>query len=325
MFDRSCDVVIATRNRPAALARCLEGLRHQTVEKFGVIVVDDHSEPPITGVVAAAAGDLDVRVIVQPAPSGPAAARNAGVAASLADFVVFLDDDIVPNRTFLATHLDAVTADEPSGAPLVSCGPFVEPADWDPTPWNRWEARQARKEADHLARGDYDVTWRQFHTGNNCVPRAAFEAVGGFDESFRRAEDDELALRLHRHGCVIRYVPDAIAWHYSHRSLDAWLQIPAQYAHYDVELDRRYPELGFLAQKRGERARRRWPLRAARRALAGERRARVGVAAAVTAGRVLDRFGATGAAMGALSVAYDVTYERALLHRLAEDETMTPC
>ena len=67
--------------------------------------------------------------------------------------------------------------------------------------------------------------------------------MGGFDESFKRAEDDELGLRLHRYGCRFHFEPEAIAWHYSNRSLEAWLAIPRAYAHYDIVMDRQYPDL----------------------------------------------------------------------------------
>jgi glycosyltransferase involved in cell wall biosynthesis len=44
----TCDVVITTRNRAAALRHCLEGLRKQSVDGFGVIVVDDCSDEPMS-------------------------------------------------------------------------------------------------------------------------------------------------------------------------------------------------------------------------------------------------------------------------------------
>ena len=87
---------------------------------------------------------------------------------------------------------------------LSSCGPFLEPSDWKPTPWNKWEAIKRQQEADNLASGVWPVTWRTFHTGNNCLSTALFREVGGFDEEFKRAEDDELALRLSQRGCVFR-------------------------------------------------------------------------------------------------------------------------
>ena len=274
-----------------------------------MIVVDDCSEPPLAeSFVDDASTRLDIEFVTLSTPSGPAAGRNAGVAASDAELIVFVDDDVLPNRHFIEAHVAAVTGGASDGRPVVSCGPFVQPADWDPTPWNLWEARQAKKEADSLTTGRYDITWRQFHTGNNCLPRSVFLDAGGFDETFKRAEDDELALRLQLRGCVFRFEPGAIAWHYSNRSLDSWLAIPRAYAHYDVQIDRQHPELGYLAMKKAELATRDKPLRAARLICAGPRRTRIGVSVAVSAARLLHRIGLVDTAMGAFSVAYDLTY-----------------
>jgi GT2 family glycosyltransferase len=324
----TCDVVIATRNRPAALARCLDALSRQTVSAFGVIIVDDASDQPVADGLArlAVAEALGVTVERLAQPSGPARARNAGVAASTADFIVFVDDDVVASRQFIEAHLDNVTKGD-AEHPVVSCGPFVQPGDWDPTPWNLWEARQAKKEADNLQHGVYPVTWRQFHTGNNCLARSVFDAVGGFDDSFKRAEDDELALRLAGYGCRFVFEPRAIAWHYSNRTLDAWLAIPRMYAHYDVEIERRYPEVGHLAQKHKELAARRLPLRLARGVFAGPRRTRAGIAGAVRSAATLQRLGLTDLAMGALSVAYHLNYTDSLRasERALRAERTTAC
>lgn len=309
MSTRRCDVVITTRNRREALQRCLGGLRRQSVDDFGVIVVDDCSEPPLAATLdPSARADLELTLITLTTPSGPAAGRNAGVAASNAEYIVFVDDDVYPNRHFLEAHLAAVTRADDARAPIVSCGPFLQPADWEPTPWNLWEARAQKKEADNLVTGVYDVTWRQFHTGNNCLPRSVFVELGGFDETFKRAEDDEFGLRLYKRGCVFHFEPEAIAWHYSNRSLESWLAIPRAYAHYDVEIDRQNPDVGYLAAKKSELATRRLPLRMARAVLGGPRRSKFGVRLAVGVANALYRAGIVGPAMGALSVAYDLSY-----------------
>lgn len=308
MTRHVCDVVIPTRNRPEALSRCFDGLRAQTHSDFGVIVVDDASDRPVAdGLPPDALSGLDVQFLRMPEPGGPAAARNAGVAASTADYVCFIDDDVFANPEFLEAHLRAVTRPHDPAIPVVSCGGFVQPADWAPTPWNVWEARQARKEIEHLVNGTYPVSWRQFHTGNNCLPRAIFNELGGFDVTFKRSEDDEFAVRLHRRGCVFHFEPEAIAWHYSNRSLESWLAIPAAYAYYDVDIDRRYPEEGYLTHKKHELANRRLPLRAVRRLFGGRRR-QLGIRCAVAAAKGLYRVQLVGLSLGALSVAYDLSY-----------------
>ena len=307
----TCDVVIATKNRPAALGRCLQGLSEQSHHDFRVVVVDDGSDEPMEAVVERFP-TLAATVVRPTDGAGPAAARNAGVAASHGEYVVFIDDDVLPDRHFIATHLETVAQEHEPGRPIVSFGPFVQPGDWpDPTPWNLWEAKQARKEADAMLRGDYEPSWRQFHTGNNCVPVASFRAVGGFDTDFTRAEDDELALRLRDAGCDFRFAPAAIAWHYSNRSLEAWLRIPRAYAHFDVQIDRLHPHMGYLAAKKRELDDRKLPLRVARRVFA-RRRTTLGVQASVAAARLVQRAGRDDLATAALSVAYDLSYVDAL-------------
>jgi GT2 family glycosyltransferase len=312
--DELCDVVFTTRNRPDALRRSLDGLLRQTFTDFGVIVVDDCSDVPIRDVVDDERfAALRTNVITLPKQSGPAAGRNAGVAASKARYVVFIDDDVVPDRRMLEVHLAAVQRTDHTATPIVSCGPFVQPADWgDPTPWNLWEAQQAKKEADAMMRGLYEPTWRQFHTGNNCLPVDAFRAVGGFDEDFKRAEDDEFALRLEKHGCRFVFEPAAIGWHYSNRSLEAWLLIPRAYAYFDVMIDRLHPGSNYLQQKKTELRQRRLPIRVARAVLRGRRATAFGVKHFVDLAQKAHRRGRVKVAMAALSIAYDLSYMQSL-------------
>ena len=77
MSPHRCDVVITTRNRPEALARCLGGLVEQTVHDFGVIVVDDCSDTPLRPIVEEERfASLDAAVVRLPQQSGPAAGRR---------------------------------------------------------------------------------------------------------------------------------------------------------------------------------------------------------------------------------------------------------
>jgi len=65
-----------------------------------------------------------------------------------------------------------------------------------------------------------------FWTGNLSVPRAAVEAVGGFDESFSRAvwEDVELGYRLAHAGVPLVFRPDVRCEHDHAIQLDAFLR-----------------------------------------------------------------------------------------------------
>ena len=132
--------------------------------------------------------------------------------------------------------------------------------------------------------------------------------VGGFNSDFKRAEDDEFALRLEVAGCQFRFTPAALAWHYSNRSAEAFLSIPRSYARFDVLIDRLHPGHGYLDAKRDELGRRRWPLRVVRRLLSGPRRTAAAVNASTWAATQLYDRGAVELPMQLLSVAYDLSY-----------------
>ena len=92
-----------------------------------------------------------------------------------------------------------------------------------------WE--QAKLEAQYAAmsRGDWEPTFRQFWTGNASVAKAPVLAAGGFDPSLRRAEDVELARRLHERGMRFRFNPAARGLHHAERPLSAWMAMHKSY------------------------------------------------------------------------------------------------
>jgi GT2 family glycosyltransferase len=320
------DVIIPTRDRPEALVACLEALARQTVQDFHVIVVDDGSTSPVADAIPEALRkQLRLTVLRHPTSRGPAAARNRAIRHGSSPCVAFVDDDVRCAPDTLARHLETVRAGDWRS---VSIGPLSAPPDWEPTPWNLWEARQVQAEYDRMSRGEYVPTWRQFHTGNAFLTRKAIEAAGLFDERFTRAEDVEFALRVSRLGQRFTFSPDAIGWHYSYRTLDAWLRIPRAYAEFDIVLDRRYPRMKWLATLEQERSKRHPVIRAARAASAipGMRSTMVG--ALTWAASTAFKNKSLPVAMGLLSIAYDLEYSasqrralRASAERSATDLT----
>ena len=105
-------VVVPTRDRPRKLERCLRALAAQstTVE---LVVVDDGSEDRerVAGIATAHGArlvGLDGR--------GPAAARNAGVAASSGAVVCFTDDDCEPETSWAEALSAPIAAGDASSA-----------------------------------------------------------------------------------------------------------------------------------------------------------------------------------------------------------------
>ncbi len=98
-------VVVVTYQRPDALALALRGLARQTRPADEVIVTDDGSTAETRACVEREASDFPSRLVfLTHVRRGPSAARNRGVAASRGDYVVFLDGDQIPTRTYVADH-----------------------------------------------------------------------------------------------------------------------------------------------------------------------------------------------------------------------------
>src|SRR5262249_49601217 len=152
--------------------------------EFEIIVVDDGSVPPVR----------------LPSPLVPAtqhlirlpgversAARNAGATAARGKVLVFLDDDIVVNGSFLAAHLQAQRAWP--GA-LVTGGIRL-PRDQGQRPFVRF---RQRLEDRGLPEGPGPTPVANFGAGGNLsVGRDRFLQLGGFDPQLPSSEDQDLA------------------------------------------------------------------------------------------------------------------------------------
>ncbi len=166
-------VVIASRNRPESLRRCLQAIADQhTDQSFEVVVVDDGSDPPLRR-GAFVFPSLELR-LVRGAGNGPGAARNLGVAAAAAPVVCFTDDDTIPATTWLDS---AVTFLSEHATHAGVEGPTTSP--WfDPL----------------YAYSVESVEPFGFLTCNIAYRRATLEAIGGFDEGFPFAHNEDLDL-----------------------------------------------------------------------------------------------------------------------------------
>lgn len=100
-------VIVSTKDRPDLVLILLEALSDQTVTPDEVIVVDGGEG----GDLAAALKQYeDVIYLHRPDDRGAAHARNIGMDASEGDILVFLDDDVIPDPTFLEVLLGAYRA-----------------------------------------------------------------------------------------------------------------------------------------------------------------------------------------------------------------------
>jgi glycosyltransferase involved in cell wall biosynthesis len=187
-------------------------------------------------------------VILEQTQSGPAAARNRALKAAQGELILFLDDDVFPIPELIDLHVQH-HLQNPN---LVVIGPMEPPADFERPFWVRWEEDMLDKQYRDMIAGAWEVTWRQFYTGNCSVRREKIEQVGGFNESFKRAEDVEMALRLEDIGMQFAFEPKAIGYHYATRTYQSWENARYQYGKYDVIMSRQAGRGWLLEMMLGE-------------------------------------------------------------------------
>lgn len=131
------------------------------------------------------------RVLRLAANVGRAAARNAGVAETTGDMIVFLDADVEPTVA-TASALARAAAQPGALAAVARLGHVVT----DPSePYQDYAANHARGPVASIDPGAV-LDWRYFLSGICAMTRSTFVQLGGFDTAICYGEDVELACRL---------------------------------------------------------------------------------------------------------------------------------
>lgn len=229
-------VIVPTYSRLDRLKRVLDGFEKQTVSltDFEVVVVSDGSSDGTDDYLRTLQTPLTLTAVFQP-NQGVAVARNNGLERAQAPLILFVDDDVVPTPQLIEQHLHY---HDTHGAKqdVIVMGPMMTPApqDFKMRSWVQWEQAMLMKQYEDMIAGRWEPTARQFYTGNTSLLRHHVVDAGGFDASFRRAEDVELAYRLADRGLRFLFNPDAVGHHYAERSFNSWIAIPYAYGRNDV-------------------------------------------------------------------------------------------
>jgi GT2 family glycosyltransferase len=203
-------VVIPVRNGADSIVPLLDSLSGQTLaaDRFEVIVVDNDSSDG-TAAVARACG----ATVVDEPIANRSRARNAGAAAASADLIAFTDADCVADRRWLEALL--ASADT---APLVA-GEVVVSTSEPPNRIERFESLWRFGQESWVREQGWAAT------ANLLVGKEAFEAIGGFDPTWRHiGEDVDFCLRAARAGFELGWCGDAVVSHFAESRLKPMLK-----------------------------------------------------------------------------------------------------
>lgn len=184
-------VVVAVHNGERFLRESLDSLYAQEYDSVDVVFIDDGSTDGSAEIAKSYEG---LRYIHQE-NAGLAAARNTGLAHARGEFLAYLDDDDILLPQKLRIQVEHLVEHPEIGCVLgrqeIMLEPGIEAPDW-------------------LTRdtiyGDLDG----IPLVSAMIRTEALRRVGGFDASYRFAEDRDLFVRLREHGIEIAVLPDIV-------------------------------------------------------------------------------------------------------------------
>jgi mycofactocin glycosyltransferase len=236
-------VVIPVHNRADSLARLLSSLVAGGITPTQIVVVDDGS----TDTSGAVAADYGATVVRNSRPTGPGAARQAGLAVVTTPYVAFVDSDCVVPAKWISRlrqhfHDPTVAVVAPRIGQIAAPATGSAPTGSVPTdPLGAYEAV-----ASSLDLGPRPGLVRA-RTKVAYVPAAALlcrvnaiREVGGFDPLLHVGEDVDLMWRLDAAGWRVRYEPAVVVAHDHRTALRPFATRRFQYGTSAAVLDQRH-------------------------------------------------------------------------------------
>ena len=227
MYDHrspSVGLIITTYNRPDALVAVLHSVMTQTVKPCEIIISDDGSGTETAAVVQNFKRQLPIKHCWLPDCAFRAArARNLAIAKSTAEYLIFIDGDILMPNAFIENHLKLSDPGKVISGNRKILSPEATQKILNETNIQTANYAFKSKKFKRLWLGMFrDHFWNTLESARTCNLSLFKEdavAVGGFDESFVGwgREDTDFIARSINSGMTIRSgrfaVTGAHLWH----------------------------------------------------------------------------------------------------------------
>jgi len=201
----SVDAIVPYYNElPASLLVTLRGLSSQSFGLNQVILVDDGSSaPPDLRAILPVVKLKAVQLRLQP-NGGISAARNFGAHHSTAKYLLFVNAEIELSPNWVGNAVHFLELNPIAG---LACGQVQSSRNGLLTEWRR---NYLDLRPDTWIDQTHELEWAVGHAF--LIAKAQFEAIGGWDEQFRRAyEDIDFCKRVHANGKKIFQVQGAVS------------------------------------------------------------------------------------------------------------------
>lgn len=234
-------VVIPCYNSAAVIGRQLQALAPQLGPGDEVVVANNRSTDDLQAALDAARSQFAtgaLREVPAHGRQGINHARNSGIEHARNSSVLLCDADDVVSAGWLEAYREAFSQGaDAAGGPLRRVTPE----------WTGIDSVRGVHSYFWPTRGIYIAT----ATGANCgFTKAAFEALGGFDENLAGGSDEiDFFYRLSLHGLHVTWVPEA---NVDYVQRGTWRQIWKQQVSYGVGAVTLHRKLGPEGMPRDE-------------------------------------------------------------------------
>lgn len=204
-------VIIPTYNGRHKIGKILKSLKEQSFKDFDTIVIIDGSTDDTDAYLKSKDwGRIQLKIENQD-NQGRAKVRNNGAEHASGEFLIFLDDDMLPGSKCIEAHVNLLRKEEKS----LSAGRAIEHVSDSSTGFQKFRLELAGKWENNLLSASMPLDDKNLFlaAANFGIRRQDFKKLRGFDEELKDAEDLEFARRAFWEGFKIFYNKDAIATH----------------------------------------------------------------------------------------------------------------
>lgn len=255
MSDKISVIITTSNNRNQNLENCLIALTLQYFQDFEVIVVDDGSSSDMKKVIEKFVDKLNIYYIWRDNDKCPGRSRNMGADFSSYDSLVFLDSDILLNKTALYHYNRLFTIYKDKKVSFWGkYGSFSENIPYnlslsDIIP----EIKVVKEDIRWTQMDDESRNFRPFKycwSGNFGLSKNIFNQVNGFNEKFIGwgLEDCEFAFRLELERVEIIFVEEVWGENQPH-PMDEDFRNPDLFAANRILLNELFKEKGDFYNK----------------------------------------------------------------------------
>lgn len=230
-------VIVTTYNWPSALSKVLQALMTQDYNNFEIIIADDGSSESTYEVIKNIQSNGVVAIAhVWQEDDGFRAAkiRNKAVAKAKGDYLIFIDGDCVPQKSFVKRHIQLAEKQWlVSGNRVLLSQEFTQQIlktnanmhEWNFIDWLSLRCKQNCNRILPLIKLPFfprklnPLRWTGVKTCNLGLWKNDFLEINGFDEEYKGwgYEDSDLVVRLIQKGVKVKNgrfaIPVIHLWH----------------------------------------------------------------------------------------------------------------